>query len=156
MRKILAIITLGLLLVTLPLLASHQRDKWFLGTAVDVGADATVSYPATLPSGAIDVSKYSQCSLTVVFSRAAGTTDTVDVEIWCSPGGGIWSLLRQTAGEPLLQAQTGTDAITGNVVRVTYLVELPGIKYLRLGSVENTDSSNAITGFNVLCSLGTI
>ena len=156
MRKLFAIITLGLMLVALPLLASHQKQKWFLGTAVNVGTDATVSYPDTLPSGVVDVRKYSSCALTVVFSRAAGTTDTIDIEIWCSPGDRIWSLLRQSEGEPLLQVQTGTDAITGNVVRVTYLVNLNGIKYLRLGSVENTDSSNAITGFNVLCSLGSI
>jgi len=154
MKKTLILALVAIL--ALPLFATHQREKWFLGTAVDVNAGATVTYPATLPSGVVDVSKYSEVSITVVFSRAAGAADTVDIEIWCSPEGSTWSLLRETDGEALFQIPTNTDAITGNVVRVTFIINVQGLRYLRLGSVENTDGVNNITGFNVLCSMGSI
>ena len=152
------ILALVVALLMLPAWTSQQRHKWFLSTAVDVTAGATVTYPTTLPSGVVDVSKYSKCSLTVVFSRAAGAADTLDVEVWASPDGSTWALLREIGAQdvPLIQIPTNTDAITGTTVRVLFEVALHGIRYLRLGSVENTDSVNNITGFNVLCCLGTI
>ena len=156
MRKTILILLVATTFLMLPLFASHQRHYWFLGTAVNVAANTTINYGAALPSGTLDVSKYSSGSLTITFARAAGTTDTVDVEIWCSPEGTTWSLLRQTEGEALLQVQTGTGVITGTTVSVTYLMNFPGIRYLRLGSVFNSDTVNAITGFNVLLSLGDI
>ena len=154
MKKAMILVLIAVL--ALPLVGSYQRHYWFLAHSVNVAAGATLTYAATLNSRTINVEKYSICSLTVVFTRAAGAEDTVNIELWCSPEGSTWSLLRETDGEELIQIPTETDAITGDVVRVTYEINIHGIKYLRLGSVENSDGVNNITTFNVLCSLGTI
>ena len=150
LKKILAIITLGLMLVALPLLASQQRHKWFLSTAVNVAAGATVTYPATLPSGVVDVSKYSKCSFTVVFSRAAGAADTVDFTFDISyDGGTTWASFEGVT----IQIATNHAVISGTTVRAYIEVNLYGISHIKLHSIKNNDGVNNITACNATLSI---
>lgn len=151
MRKIFLISVLAILLL-MPVWGRWQKDWVMLDAPINIGTDVTAWLTTDFESPARDVRHYDGCTLTIIFTRAAGAADTVDVDIEIH-NGREWASLRQYNGNPLIQVPTNTGAITGTTVRIGYQVDLSGVKYIRIRSVENTDSANAITNFNVTISM---
>src|SRR4030042_2885686 len=81
MKKLL-LITLAALLV-LPLAASYHKHWTMLGTAVGCAADTVITNGTEFASANVPIGKESyprDCSVTITFTRAAGSASTVDFE----------------------------------------------------------------------------
>jgi len=145
MRKasILALL-LGLILA-LPTSGSIGRTFTFLGTAVNVSAGGNWTnggggVSSTEPDLTYEVN---EGSIMVTFTRSAGTTDTVD--FWFQVHNGIaWS----TTAFLKVQIATNSPADTNVVRDCGTIIQLQGIKKIRLYKIENTDSSNNVTDCN--------
>ena len=150
------------LLVTclaLPLAASYHKSWTMLTASVDCAADTVLTRGTDFTSRPIPIGKESyprDCSVTITFTRAAGSASTVDFEFEVSTdNGATWSLLREadTLDTPLIQIPTNTPVITGTTVRVTFYMNIPAVSHIRLRSIDNNDVANALTAINVTLSL---
>lgn len=149
--KILAI--LGILLFALfffPLNAQNTMYEDFLVTAVDVTAGATVA----TASSSIWVSRpgYSGViALICTFTRAAGSTSTLDFYFQASHDGGTtW----ENYDDITIEIPTNQTVYSGNIVREVYLVYAYGLTHLRLRQIVNNDGANNVTACNVTLSHG--
>ena len=119
----------------------------FLTTAIDVDATVTLTNGSTMTSEEVPVVK-DQVALTLEFTAAAGSASTLDIELegsYRKSGTSGWSIIRNEAATPIIQVATNTDVITGTTVRVTYIMNVYGIKRLRIRSVHNSDAVNNVT-----------
>jgi len=157
MKKLTLIALVALL--ALPLAASYHKHWTMLGTAVDCAADTVISNGTAFVSAHVPIGKESyprDCSVTITFTRAAGSASTVDFEFEVSTDkGATWSLLREadSLDTPLVQIPTNTPVITGTTVRVTFYFNVPAVSHIRLRSIDNNDVANALTAINVTLSI---
>jgi hypothetical protein len=135
MRKL---ILIGLLILVLPVFGAYTKYQIFLDTAVAVNAGATADNGAEFTSKERPVPA-AHGLLVVTFTRAAGSTATVDFYIQVSfDGGDTWS----TPGDfGTFSVPTNTKAVS-NVVRTAKLIYLYGVSHVRLWEIHNNDSEN--------------
>ena len=156
--KKLTLIFLAALLV-LPLMASYHKHWTMLGAAVDCAANTVITNGTNFASAHVPIDKESyprDCSVTITFTRAAGSASTVDFEFEVSTDRmATWSLLREadSLGTPLIQIPTNTPTITATTVLVTFYMNVPAVSHIRLRSIDNNDVANALTAINVTLSL---
>src|SRR4030042_890294 len=130
-----------------------------LGTAVDCAADTVLANGTDFASANVPIGKESyprDCSVTITFTRAAGSASTVDFEFEVSTDQkATWSLLREadSLDTPLIQIPTNTPIMTGTTVRVTFYMNAPAVSHIRLRSIDNNDVANALTAINVTLSI---
>lgn len=122
----------------------------FLVTAVDVTAGATVA----TASSSIWVSRsgYSGVvSLICTFTRAAGTTSTLDYYFTASHDGGTtW----ENYDDITIEIPTNQAVYSGNIVREVKLIYVYGLTHLKLRQIINNDGVNGVTACNVTLSHG--
>lgn len=147
------------IMLALPLVASYHKHWTMLGTAVNCAANTVISNGTAFASAHVPIGKESyprDCSATITFTRTAGSALTVDFEFEVSTDNGeTWSLLREadSLDTPLVQIPTNTPVITGSTVRVTFYFNVPAVSHIRLRSIDNNDTANALTAINVTLSL---
>ena len=130
---------------------SYISNDTFLATAVNVAKDTTVTNGTNFSSGAVRVSHPGYgaiCAITVTFTRAAGSTSTLDFEFQCSYDSGT---TYSTSYYVRLRPATNETAVS-NVVRYTSLVYIYGISHLKLYRIVNNDATNAVTACNATVS----
>jgi len=126
------------------------RDKKvFLATAVDCGAGVTLVDETGFTSAKISIPWNIQVALvTVTFTRAAGSTPTVDFYFRVSyDNGTTWANYRSTISIP-----TNEPIISGTTCRVSQPVYFYGVSHIRLWKIVNTDAANALTAVNATLS----
>ena len=141
------------ILVAIPLWGTFNKSWDFLATAVDCGASTTLVNGVGFTSTQIEISRPQGMkdtgSLSVTFTRAAGSASTLDFEFQVSfDGGSSWS----TAYYVRIRVATNETALT-NVVKVTKELNLHGISHIRLYRIVNNDGANAVTACNATLSL---
>ena len=123
-------------------------------TAIDITASATATNDTEFTSDEIAVEHSAKVIISVTFTRAAGSSSTVDFEIEVSTDHkNSWSLYRGGSANPMIQVATNTPVISGTTVNMAYQINAVGISHFRIKDIENTDSSNAITAVQVQISM---
>ena len=144
-----------LFIVALPLNGDYYKHKDFLSDAIDVGANVVKEAGTDFITWEPDFDPLNTVALTVEFTRAAGTSSTVDFEFEVSfDGGDTWALFRDSLSNPLIRIPTNTTVISGTTVRVTFQVNVYGYSDIRLKSIDNNDTLNGITAVMVTLSYG--
>ena len=138
-----------LFLLTIGLLGSYNTNYVFVTGDVDVAAGVTKTNGVDFTSKEVPVRVAPLIALTVIFERAAGSSSTVDFAFEVSyDGGTTWATFKGVA----ISVRTDHSVVSGNVVRVFQLVNVPGASHIRWKSVLNNDSGNNITKCNVVLS----
>lgn len=123
-------------------------------TAVDIAASATATNGTEFTSDEIAIQHSAKVIISVTFTRAAGSSSTVDFEIEISTDHkNSWSLYRGGSANPMIQTATNTPVVSGTTVNMAYQINAVGISHFRIKDIENTDSSNAITAVQVQISM---
>lgn len=160
------VILIGILLVVLAssieVKGSHYAHAWLISQDISVPAGVTKSRGDTFDASTFVTTPFGidpvdYVAIQVIFSRAAGSASTVNVEFEAScDGGRTWALLRSldALDEALIQIPTNETAFAGNIVKIIGQARAHGLSHIRLRSVENGDGVNDITRFNVLVSYG--
>ncbi len=143
MKKIIAVLTLILLSGFLGAQNYHYKAD-FLSTPVSCALSTTLVNGVGFNSVEIRVSGTATPGIgtvTVTFSRAAGSASTVDFEFQVSyDGGTTWT----TKPYVTIMPETQYDAVS-NVVRYTRPVYLYGTSHWRLYRIVNNDGANNLT-----------
>lgn len=129
-------------------------NQYDVETAIDIAASATATNDTEFTSDEIAVEHSAKVIISVTFTRAAGSSSTVDFEIEVSTDHkNSWSLYRGGSANPMIQVATNTPVISGTTVNMAYQINAVGISHFRIKDIENTDSSNAITAVQVQISM---
>lgn len=144
-----------LFLVFLPLMASQANLGNLLATAEDVAASGTATNGVEFNSEEIRIARgdFEPSGIfTIEFTRAAGGAETLDFSFeGCYDNKVTWATLNAST----LEVATNTAPVTGTTVRVSFTFEWPGVRYVRLKSIENNDTANNVTACNVNVSIHT-
>jgi hypothetical protein len=144
MRKLFLIC---LLVLTVSAFSSQSYYAAFLDTAVDVGAGMTKVNVTDFTSKS-HFTPVNTASITITFTRAAGSASTVDFYFQVSfDGGTTWANYRSTISVP-----TNEPVISGTTCRVLTPVNLYGVSHIRLWKIVNGDVGNALTAVNATIS----
>ncbi len=121
---------------------------------IDIAASTTATNGTEFTSAEIAIEHSAKVVISLTFTRAAGSSSTVDVELEVSPDHkNSWSLYRGGSANPMIQTATNTPVISGTTVKMLYQINAVGISHFRIKDIENTDSSNAITAVQVQISM---
>jgi hypothetical protein len=153
------VLIFGLVLIFLStvLLADKKYGhKAFLASAISVNATVTkvnVTDFTSLELTTMNPQVRDIAAIIVTFTRAAGTSSTVDFKFEASyDGGTTWALLFDATGEKTFSVATNTVVISGTTVAVLFQINTGGVTNLRLRSVYNSDATNNITAVNATLS----
>lgn len=139
-----------LLILCIPLFASYYKHTDFLETAEDVNAGATATNGSEFTSEHIPLEGAQRGAITITFTRAAGSTSTVDFEFEVSYDGGVnWS----TYEGAKLSEPTNKTPKSGTTVEVSYQFNFYGISHIRLWKITNNDGANNLTSCNARLSI---
>jgi len=141
-------IFLGFLLLSFPAyLLFANTHVAFLAADISVNAGTTKVNGTDFTSAEVYIANHGLkevSAIKITFTRAAGSSSTVDFEFQVSLDGGTsWS----TAYYVKVQSTTDETAVS-NVVRKIQLVNIYGITHIRLYRVVNNDSGNNLTAVN--------
>lgn len=149
MRRIKYLISI-ILLIMLPLSGVWSRSRGFLPSAVNVDASATATNGVEFTSRELNVKNAQIVAFTVNFTRAAGSSSTVDFAFEASfDNGTTWATFEGVT----ISIQTDHSVVSGTTVRVLKLVNIPGVSHIRAKSITNNDSGNNLTACNVTLSI---
>jgi hypothetical protein len=148
MKKLFVLI--GILLLILPLTGSWKRSTNFVTTGFALAAGATKVIGDTgFTDNKLGTTDASIGLLTVTFTRAAGSTSTVDYYFQVSyDGGTTWSDYIESIG-----IATNHSVMSGTTVIVSKPVNLFGVSHIRWSKVVNGDVVNAVTAVNAVLSI---
>jgi len=148
MKKLVIGIFALLIMVSLSF-APHRYLGTLLDTAVDVNANTVYTKSTWTATEILRLSRWGhkpQVSLVFTFTRAAGSSSTVDVYFQASNDGGItWATFGTTTTSYLISVKTEEAAITGNIVRVIFQINTYALSDLKVWKIDNNDASNNIT-----------
>lgn len=146
--KKLIIFSIALMAIVIMLNAGWTFKKDFLATAVNCALSTTLVNGTDFTSEEVTTGRAALGAITITFTRAAGTSATVDFEFQASTdGGATWT----TAYYVQIQVATNDTAVS-NVVRSAKPVNLGGISSLRLYRIVNNDAANNVTACNAVLS----
>lgn len=146
MKKLIVIL---MLMLVVPLMATYRRHTAFLDGTLGVGTSSTATNGSEFESANIKIHDVPFIGVTAIFTRAAGSTSTVEFIFDVSfDGGATWATFIGTD----VEIATNTAVISGTTVRCFYEISVYGLSNIRLRSVKNNDSSNAISAVNVVLS----
>ena len=150
------IILLALLLMLSPLTGGQSwfYKANFLTTAVDVGTSTTATNGTEFTSAAIWVSRLNAdptfCLVTITFTRTTGSAEEVDFKLIASFDDGT---TYTTDAYETITVATNIVA-TSSVVVHSEIVWIAGVSHLKLGWIDNRDTTIALTDCNASVSLG--
>lgn len=154
MKKI-ALILMVLILVIGSAAGSYFTKQDFLASAVALNASATKVNVSDFTSVDINCANYpANALLTLTFTRAAGSSSTVDFYLQVSfDNGTTYSDYR----DPIADAEyfslaTNHAVLSGTTVRVSRIINLAGVSHVRLAKLINNDGSNNLTAVNATLS----
>jgi len=147
MKKLLVLI--WILLLILPLAASHKKNVDFVTTGFDLAISGTKVIGDTgFTDNKVGVTDAPGGLITATFTRAAGSASTVVFYFQVSyDRGTTWADFIQT-----VEVATNHSIISGTTVRVSEPVDLRGISHIRWSKAVNGDAANALTAVNVAIS----
>ncbi len=138
-----------ILILAIPMLATYRRHTDILDGTLGVGTSTTATNGTDFTSANIKIHDVPFIGITAIFTRAAGSASLVTFLLEVSyDGGTTWATFKGTD----ITIATNTAAVTGNIVRCFYEVQVWGASNIRLKSIQNADGANAISAVNVVVS----
>lgn len=128
----------------------------FIATAISMTASKTAVNGTDFTSKALPAQIEPWSLLTITFTRAAGSASTVTFTFQVSyDGGTTWANFIDplTGLETYFAIATNHAVISGTTVAVSKPIRLSGVTHIRLQSIVNADSSNALTLVNATLSV---
>ena len=138
-----------LLILAVPLMGTWRRSTALLDGTLGVAATATATNGTEFESANLIIYDVPYIGVTAIFTRAAGTALSVDFVFEVSfDNGTTWATFQGTD----IEIATNTTAVTGTTVRCFYEFRVYGASHIRLRSVLNNDTVNAISAVQVVVS----